>query len=195
MTTQFTDLLRWQDRTFAVVGVDGDGLPDASAFGLQVEPTSTANWRGCVQELVIANTMKLIVDSLRQVGLSEGQRSQPPAVAGVSPVPDSLDGVKYVGVHLDVSFTGRLLVAANPVRGLPFRHMGFPPAWRFSEAWTLAFEEGRLLHAANISSEVEQLRDSILAGETPDPSGDPTDNDWINRQFGLDFDRSLGDSA
>lgn len=191
MTSQFTDLVTWRGDSYALVGVEGDGLFSLEDHGLSVVATSTANWRGCVVEYEI-QADQLRVQNLRQVGLPTHERDDPLRVVGIKADEDSMGGHKFVGLDLDLAFTGRILLAREQASGLPFRHMGLPPAWRFEEVWDLRLEAGRVVEATDLSERVRQLREAILAGDAPDPSGDPDDDGWIERQFELDIERSLG---
>jgi hypothetical protein len=114
VTTQIPDEVRYRGRWYAVAAVDGVGLFDPAASGLEPGPLSTGCYRGCrCWYTVRAGRLRL---QRVEMGRPES-RSAVVRLAGVKPRvvarrdlhPGAWD---YRRLDLDQPFTGRLLLGA-----------------------------------------------------------------------------------
>lgn len=189
MTAQVHDRVVWEGRDCLLVGIDGTGLFDPWEHGLRTQPTTTANWRGCVAHYGVRDDRLLLLE-LTDVGLAIEPGRPPPSLRGT--LPQGERGFAYPDLNWPLDFTGRLLIGRGFIQAL-YRHMGFHPAWKFEESWELVFDGGRLTSARDTSDEMRARRAKIKAGREEDPDG-PHRPGWIVRTFRLDFWRSRGRS-
>jgi len=193
MTRQFTDMVRYQDRDWLLVGVRGESPFDADAFGLQLTPVSSALWRG---QLV---TYQITDDRLRVSTVLVSRQARwhgEPRIAGaemfgvaVSPVAGLLfRGCVELELDRPTEMTGGLLIAHTPT---PERqpNMGFPSVCYYETVLDLQLDSGRVSAVVDRSAHMAGLRRAIVAGEVPPPDGDASDESWIERTFTLDYSR------
>jgi hypothetical protein len=86
-----------------------------------------------------------------------------------------------------IGYTGSLLLGHDFIREL-YVHMGFHPAWKYREIHELVFDKGRLVNAADRSTEMAMLRDSLSG--TKDAPGSIMNEDvaaWVERCFSLKY--------
>ena len=162
MTAQAMDLVRWRDRTWALVGIDGGPLFDPGDFGIVPHMLHTAAWRGFICTYGVAH------DGLRLEGLQIGfdqatnERAlagSPPIIGGATPEQQGTGSVwHYDGAELPIAFTGALRIGDGFVREL-YVHMGFAPAWKFEEVHELRFEAGRLRSSEDLSADMRRERE------------------------------------
>ena len=194
MTAQAMDQVRWQDRTWSLVGINGEGLFDPTALGIRPQMLHTAAWRGYIC------TYRVEADELRLGRLEIGfdQATQERAVAGDPPVigdaTPTQQGAGRVWIYDDadqpVPFTGGLRLGHGFIREL-YVHMGYAPAWKFEEVYELRFEAGRLVSAEDQSEEMRRERKEAAKGELAPPrsSGAERITDWIRRTFDRTYKR------
>ena len=188
------DLVRWRDRTWSLVGINGAGVFDPAAFGIQPQMLHTAAWRGFICTYGIAG------DQLQLEGLEIGfdQATQERSVAGDPPVIGDATPIRqgsgyvwlYDGANLPVAFTGGLRIGHGFFREL-YVHMGFAPAWKFEEVHELRFESGRLVGAVDQSAEMRRQREQAMQGELAPPrsSGVERITHWIRSTFDRSYRR------
>jgi hypothetical protein len=194
MTAQAMDLVLWRDRTWSLVGIDGDGLFDPTALGIEPQMLHTGAWRGYIC------TYRVEDDELRMQRLEVGfdQATQERALAGDPPVigdaRPSRQGTGFVWLYddadLPVPFTGGLRLGHGFIREL-YVHMGFAPAWKFEEVHELRFEAGRLVSAEDQSEAMRREREHAVQGELAPPrsSGVERLTDWIRSTFDRTYKR------
>ena len=188
------DLVRWRDRTWALVGIDGEGLFDPTALGIEPQMLHTAAWRGYICTYEVAD------DELRLARLEIGfdQATQERSVAGDPPVIGDARPTRqgtghawlYDGADLPVPFTGGLRLGHGFIPEL-YVHMGFAPAWKFEEVHELRFEAGCLVGATDESAEMRRQREQAVEGELAPPrsSGVERITDWIRSTFDRTYKR------
>jgi hypothetical protein len=188
MTAQAMDLVRWRDRTWSLVGMDGQGLFDPTALGIQPRMLHTAAWRGYICTYGVED------DELRLQRLEIGfdQATQERALAGDPPVIGDARPIQqgtghawlYDDADLPVPFTGGLRLGHGFIREL-YVHMGFAPAWKFEEVFELRFEAGRLVGVEDESDAMRREREEALKGELAPgrTSGVERITDWIRSTF------------
>jgi hypothetical protein len=161
------------ERRYAIAGVDGEGLFDPSEAGLSPFPSCTACHRGYVCRYAVRDD-QLVLDGLKiSLGRSvEGafESSRGPRIHGVEPQTPREEHVLfnnvYEGLALPIPFTGAMLVGDDFIREL-YRHMGFPPAWKYRAVLELVFEEGHLLVEKDVSERMAAVRrEKRRAGST-----------------------------
>jgi hypothetical protein len=196
VTSQIPDTVHYHDGKYVLTAVDGEPPFDPAGHGLAPRAASTACWRGhlCAYRIDVDH---LLLEHLHVGALADG--GEPPPLHGTAPRHASRRGfpawAAYVYPHLamPLDFTGRLLVAADPVDG-GYLNMGFPPAWRFARVHELRFAGGRLTEACDRSTALATVRDQL--GSTGyGPRDGESSGDWIDRTFSLTFAYSWPDPA
>ncbi|WP_225730607.1 MULTISPECIES: hypothetical protein [unclassified Nocardia] len=188
MTSQAPDGVLFDGDEFAVTAIDGTGLFDPVAHGLEPRAFSTGCYRGYVCEYAVVE-QRLV---LRELEL--GSTDEPARLAGVQPERDR-DGWSsgwswhYRGLDIPVAFTGRLLIGRGDIPNRPYLHMGFWPAWMYWEVHELTLRTGMLLSAVDCSAAVAATRADIIETAARPAPGESTE-DWIRRTFSLTYDYS-----
>ena len=188
MSAQAMDLVRWQDRTWSLVGIDGEGLFEPTAMGIQPQMLHTAAWRGYICTYAVED------DELRLQRLEVGfdPQTQERALAGEPPLigdaRPTQQGTGYVWLYddadLPVPFTGGLRLGHGFIREL-YVHMGYAPAWKYEEVFELRFEAGRLVGAEDESDAMRLAREQAAEGDLAPSrtSGVERITDWIRSTF------------
>ena len=194
MTAQAMDRVRWRDRTWALVGIDGTGLFDPGAFGIVPRMLHTAAWRGYICTYGVED------DRLRLEGLEIGfdqeterraAAGDPPVIGGATPIRQGTGYVwHYDGANLPIAFRGGLRLGDGFIREL-YVHMGFAPAWKFEEVHELRFEAGCLVTATDQSAEIRRQRELAAKGPLAPPRDSGVDRirDWIRSTFDRSYRR------
>jgi hypothetical protein len=184
MTTQQSDEVTFEGVDYELTAVDGTGLFDPAAWGLEPQFMGTHCWRGYICEYGIVEQRLLLR------ALTVGSEDTPPPLDGVQPRRDDRrGGWHYRGLDVAVEMTGRLLVGAGDVEGRPYLHMGFWPAWLYAEVWELTFRAGALLTATDCSAALAVVRERMVeVGVGPGPGEES--GDWVSRTFSLAYDYS-----
>lgn len=181
---------------FSIAGISGSGLFDPAALGIEPQATCTACWRGYVAHYSILNG-GLFLTSL-DIGLPQDQAilartGSGPKLFEVLPSlrEDQLLGTHYEGFQQPIPFTGGLLLADGFIRDL-YVHMGFHPAWKYTNVRELLFEEGRVTRDDDRSEEIAAQRDKFLAEQKNlgrGPAGRQGGNlhAWIAKCFSRDY--------
>jgi hypothetical protein len=183
VTTQLPDEVFFDGQWFSVTAVDGAGLFDPAAQGLELRWIHTACWRGHICRYAIVEQRLVLQD------LAVGSDSEPPPIGVVRPQLGEFGAWQYEGVDLPVAFTGRLLIGNGELDDLPYLNMGFWPAWMFPEVYELTLRDGALVTAADCSAALAVVRADILAPDIG-PDTDEPSGDWVNRTFSLAYDYS-----
>ncbi|MGW4060455.1 hypothetical protein ACWEGE_19375 [Amycolatopsis sp. NPDC004747] len=178
MTTQESDEVRFGGRRFAITAVDGAGLFDPAAHGLEVQAIHTGCWRGHIARYAV------VAERLVLRELVAGLPDVPPPLDGVRPRwSDSDHAWRYGKLNVATEFTGRLLLGRGRFADRPHPGMGFPPAWVCTDVRELTFRDGELRSAEDLSSELDAVR--AVAPARPE-AGEPA-GDWVDRTFSLSY--------
>ncbi|MEU6357571.1 hypothetical protein ABZ896_51140 [Streptomyces sp. NPDC047072] len=182
MTAQIPDEIRLRGQRFAVTAVDGSGLFDPAAYGMQPRATSTGCYRGRVCRYVVDQGLLVLHE------LEVGLEGEPPPLAGVRPRQDESGSPAwtYRGLGLPAAFTGRLLVGDGKPDEILYLNMGFRPAWMYREVRELTFWDGTLLSVTDHSAELAEVRAEIGTTATRPSPGEPV-REWISRTFSLSY--------
>jgi hypothetical protein len=183
MTAQAPDKVLFEGDWFAVTAVDGTGLFDPAAYGLDPRSTGTGCYRGYVCRYTVVEG-RLVLR-----GLELGSADEPPRLGGVRPRQGEYLAWRYRGLDIPVAFTGRLLIGTGDVADGPYLNMGFWPAWMYSQVHELVLRAGVLLTAVDCSAELAGVRADIAATAARPAPGEPT-RDWVSRTFSLAYDYS-----
>ena len=167
VTAQIDDLFRYQDVEYSVSGISEEKLFHPSLLGLRPVKTSTGCWRGYQAVFAIADS-RLVLHTLH-VNLFSGDedftRQEGPPVNGISPTgplgEDDRFNNHYVGVDYHLEYTGGLLLARGFIDEL-YVHMGFHPAWKYTNVIELVFRNGVLDHEFDRSEQMAEIRQHIL---------------------------------
>jgi hypothetical protein len=193
MTAQIPDLVMFNGIAYTLAAIDGHGLFDPDDHGLQVVPTSTANYRGYQAHYAVRDG-RLLLTALHDVGLSDAvEGTSPdtlPRVAGRTPTWQGYS-LAYDDLDLEVPFSGGLLIGDGFIDEL-YVHMGFHPAWKFRRVHELIIIDGRVIRTHDRSDEIAAVRETMAARDRPDPADRDGLKSWIARTFERDYGRSLG---
>jgi hypothetical protein len=194
MTAQISDVVTFDGTAYTLAAIDGHGLFDPDDHGLQVVPTSTANYRGYQAHYAVRDG-RLLLTALHDVGLSDAvEGTSPdalPRVAGRTPTWQGYS-LAYDDLNLEMPFSGGLLIADGFIHEL-YVHMGFHPAWKFRRVHELIIENGRVTGTHDRSDEIAAVRETMAGRDRPDPVAGDSLRSWIARTFERDYARSLGD--
>ena len=189
MTAQMPDLFRHEGVDYDLAGISAGGLFNPSQFGLKPEGTCTACWRGYQAVFALAGS-RLVLDTLRVELYKPGKgyrRKEGPPINGVSPI-DGQGGFNnhYVGVNMHLDYTGGLLLARGFLREL-YVHMGFHPAWKYTDVVELVFENGVLQRQFDRSERMAEIRQRVLesaqSGRHAGPRAPEEVREFIRRSF------------
>jgi len=185
MTGQIPDEVTYRRRRYEITAVDGKGLFDPEAHGLEIVPVSTALWRGHLCRYTVHRQQL----TLAYLEIGDSARNAAAVIDGVAPrrADDRSAWEKDLAfdLALPVAFTGRLLLGRDYVH-IGWLHMGFTPAWLFADVQELVFTEGRLTSAYDRSAELAAVRDRLgPAGLRPAPGR--ASSEWIHDSFSLSF--------
>lgn len=186
MTAQFPDKVKYRGKDYSLAGVNGTGLFDPAAHGIEPVGKCSACWRGFVCTYAV-NAQQLLLASLA-VCLD----GIPPSLFGVSPKSDEGDmrlfDVLYEGMDYPIPYTGGLLLANDFIEGL-YVHMGFHPAWKYREVHELIFQNGEIVQEANRSGQIAELRRKLSTRPLkPDLDAKPENiMRWIEKCFSQEY--------
>ena len=94
---------------FSVTAVDGVGLFDPAAHGVELRGLGTGCWRGCICRYAVVERRLVLQD------LEVGSDGEPSPIGAVRARQDEYNGWHYQGLDLPVAFTGRLLIDRKSV--------------------------------------------------------------------------------
>lgn len=187
MTQQESDEVRFGGKWFAITAVDGAGLFDPASRGLDVQSIHSGCWHGHVARYVVVD------DRLVLRELHVGAADTPPPLDGVRPRWRDVDHAWYYQkLNIATQFTGRLLLGRGRFPGRPHLGMGFPPAWVFTDVRELTFDDGALLSAEDLSSELDAVR-AVAPARPAHPEASESVRDWIGLTFSLGYAYSWPD--
>ncbi len=189
MTAQIEDLFRYQGIKYSVSGTSEgelDELFDPSLLAL----TPVGVWSDCLrgfQAVFAIVDSRLVLDTLHVNLFAGGEDDEPQKglpINGVSPTGSSgkydfFDN-HYVGIGYHLEYTGGLLLADGFIQDL-YVHMGFHPAWKYTNVVELVFETGVLQNEFDRSERMAELRQLLL-----DSGRSPTDTEmleFVKRSF------------
>ena len=190
MTAQLTDKFTYQEKDYDLADGSGAGLFDPAKYGLKPVMKCTAFWRGYYCQYTLLGD-QLILKTLQINHSDEETRpvpTAPPPLCGHMAVPSTgrfrLFASVYENIDLPIVFTGGLLLGADFINEM-YRHMGFPPAYKYRQVHELLFVDGTLLEAADRSYEMAELREHMGSrGEFKDREGIAA---LIKRYFSLEY--------
>jgi hypothetical protein len=149
MTAQFSDVVLYEKRRYALAGISGSGLFDPSEHDIRVRMISTACWRGYLCEYTVEDNQLFLT------ALQLGAAQPPEEVFGAHVQPGAT--AVYRPIRVRQPFTGGLLLGAGFIEEL-YVHMGFHPAWKYKTVLELTFDDGRLDAAHDRSEPMAQRR-------------------------------------
>jgi hypothetical protein len=191
MTAQIPDGVVVDGTTWALVGINGQGLFDPAGFGLQPISLSTGEWRGFTCRYAIE------AGRLRLAHLSIGRLREEAGTAAIERLPSIARSTQdrarweFDFEGLEVPFTGTLLLGDEFIRDL-YVHMGFHPAWKWGRVLELQLAGGEVTRTADRSAEYAQIREQ-QRGQPLEP-GPKADANAIARWIRGTFDRSIARS-
>lgn len=200
MTAQINDVVNWNDVTWFLVGINGKGLFEPSDHELHPVMISTACWRGFICNYEVSSD-RLVLEKL-VIGLDGPDRDQAeagtgPFLRGSAPIFSKVDGAwTYEAIHLDIDFTGALLLTRGFIQEL-YVHMGFHPAWKWENVAELKFSSGLLLEATDMSARFAEIRASMSPEDIRPTfqSGDESLKAWIEGTFDRSYRQGADDAS
>jgi len=187
VTAQAPDMILVDGTEWAVVGIDGRGLFDPAAWGLEPVPLSTAEWRGFVARYAVADgRLRLVHLSIGLAG--DEARAALESLPGV--VRSTAQGARWSLDFdgFDVPFTGTLLLGQGFIRDL-YVHMGFHPAWKWERVLRLELADGLVTASTDESARMARERNG-RRGKPLGPGRD-ADRGTVGRWISDAFDRSI----
>ena len=186
MTAQRQDYYRYKGKNFDLLAVS-DSIPfSPEDYGLTPHMSSTACYRGywCGYEITDEGMF------LEELYLYN-RNGEYPDFAGtpVSPQTFHDQGHRlYRGVHLQIPYTGRLLIGADFLRQY-YIHMGFQQPFAYKMLTELVLRDGFLQETIDRSGEAAKMREAI---DLEDPSwkyGDRNIRQFVRDCFSLEYER------
>jgi hypothetical protein len=139
LTTQIEDVVVFDGRMYALIGVNGTGLFEPSEHGLRVHMTTPACRRGYVCEYAVEDE-GLLLTALR-LGMF-----RPAARLFGADVRTIGSAATYSPLRVPLSFGGGLLLGAGRCHDLDV-DKGRHQAWKYTTILELSFDGGRLVAA------------------------------------------------
>jgi hypothetical protein len=182
MTGQISDSIIYKRKEYSLAEFEGGHLFDPAKYGIQPQPTSSANWRGFVctykvyrKRLKLSNLSINIEDHEYKKLFKALNIDSDPNVSHYHYI-DYLDNLL-----IDVDFTGKILIGKDFIHGF-YIHMGFQSAFSYQNVWSLEFDHGLLGKAEDLSPEMEDLRNSYI--ENIKGNKEPLNLfEWIEERF------------
>ena len=164
MTAQLPDTVLFEDQTYDLAGVEGEGLFEPARYGLEVVMASTACWRGylCTYAVVEDRLLLEAIDAM--AGRYEGDDFFPvelPVIHGHAGERvggrGAMFNAAYRGLGLPIAFTGQLVLGDGLMEEL-FDEVGAPPPWVYRRVLRLRFSGGALTGREDLSEEMAGIR-------------------------------------
>lgn len=194
MTAQINDTCFHRKVDFSVAGISGSKLFEPADVGIQPVAMSTACWRGYVAHYSIIDDGIFLTSlhlGLAQSDAIRARAGKGPELFGRLPTNDRFQGFLYEGFQSPVPFTGGLLLAAGFIDEL-YVHMGFHPAWKYTNVREVIFEAGRVIAEHDRSAEMAEVRTKFIE-QTRRPDGrlnPPAKADiatWVEKCFSREY--------
>lgn len=159
MTTQFPDILEYNDKEYAIIDIKGFKIFIPTDYGLKPVRKCSACRRGYVcyykiqENILLFEMLKIHLDN------------EAPSLFGIEAIKEK-DFINFDAVYSDlyrrIEFTGVILIATEFINKLYALSMGFYSAWKFKEVLELNFDKGNLIDAIDCSSRFAQIRHNKL---------------------------------
>ena len=199
MTAQISDMFRYKEKEYLVVGIGEGKLFDISDLDLKPSWPSTACWRGYQAVFAIVQS-RLVLDALHVClsrpgeGKNQYEREVGPVINGVTPSPPRKDfswkdrdlfNNHYEGLNHHLEYSGGLLLA----NGFNQSHCIYP-AWKYKTVIELIFEAGLLKQEFDRSERMAEIREIVDKSQEIDSSNRIPLNEEIKRSMERAFDCS-----
>lgn len=192
MTAQMNDIFRHNGEEYSIAGISEGDLFDPELLDLKPVATCTACYRGYVAYFKVFED-HLVLDELNVNLIKEEtdyERQAGPTINGVSPEGPKRKSSFFNNFYRDLNFhleySGGLLIANGFIEEL-YVHMGFHPAWKYTQVIELIFENGILQKELDQAQRMEEIREQILESrdesDTYRTDSDESIKEFINRSF------------
>ncbi len=195
MTAQIDDVFRHNGTDFSVTGISEGELFDPSLLDLKPAGTCSACWRG-YQAIFAVSESHLVLDTLHVNLLTEGEgyeRQEGPPINRVTPQgprdEDDWFNNSYIGLDYHLEYTGGLLLADGFIDDL-YVHMGFHPAWKYTNVIELIFANGILQQEFDRSKQMAEIRQKIIDSRDEDATSRMPTHDEVHDFVERAFDRT-----
>lgn len=151
MTAQISDKFLFKGDQYSLIGMRGTILAHLLEFGMEPTMLSTACYRGfyATYEITEENLY------LRELTLRERNKNYLD-IGGIEPTMEEYQAT-YHDLHEVVSFTGKIRLAKELIRGLHI-NMGYQKTSSFKTILDITVMSGRVAMIKNRSQEMEQIR-------------------------------------
>lgn len=177
MTAQIHDSVLINEKSYSIVGVNGDELFMPQSVGITPGSANTACWRGYVCQYKVENNSLLLDELQVAIMKMEGEEKESKFIGQIGPPingvePKSAEGKFlssgnfYENLNLQIPFSGTLLAADGFIREL-YVHMGFHPAWKYETVLEIKCEHGKVITIENISKQMADLRSKAAGDNIP----------------------------
>ncbi len=186
LTGQIPDEFRYEGEVYALVGIDGLGLPSPAKFGLEPFSSCTACWRGymmrydCVDNELILWGMDINVNDAIPIN----------GVESIEPTdyPGKFFMYSYETLGYKTRFTGKIMLAKDFIEEM-YVHMGFQRAMSYRTVIEIEVKEGDIVSVKDLSEFMaEQRRRDPNEGARPRSPDGPDVKDWIADTFSQDYE-------
>lgn len=195
MTAQIDDMFRHNGVEFSVSGISEGELFDPSLLDLKPAGTCSACWRG-YQAIFAVSGSHLVLDTLHVNLFTEGEgyeRQEGPPINGVRPTGPRGEhdwfNNNYIGLDYHLEYTGGLLLADGFIDDL-YVHMGFHPAWKYTNVIELVFANGILQREFDRSERMAEIRQKILNFRDENAASQMPSSEEIRDFVERSFDRT-----
>lgn len=188
MTAQITDIYRFRNTDWSMLGISGTGLFEPDQVGIRPTMMSTACYRGYFCTYDVTET-GLFLSNL--VVRAEDDASYP-AITGIAPCHYNIFGAaEYRLADFQVRFDGGLLLGSDFIDD-EYVHMGFQKPHAYRNVREFVFDAGKLRGDIDHSALFVQVRHALrqrLAelSEAAKPPDRAAIGMWIGHCFHVDY--------
>ncbi|TFG30138.1 MAG: hypothetical protein EU532_01500 [Promethearchaeota archaeon] len=185
MTAQIPDEFIYNNESFSLVGLKGEGLYCPENFGIEPYSRCTSCWRGHVMRYIFANE-ELILNSMFV------NAKNPPKVNCIEPrafknEDNPIFDYYYENLNLKSEFTGKILLAKDFIDSM-YVHMGFQRPMAYKTVIEIRVENGTIISTSDLSKKMEEYRNVDISKDAQPLSNSHDEIEkWIKKTFSLDY--------
>ncbi len=187
MSGQAHDLVVFEGKGRAIVGVSGIGLFEPSAFGVRPAPWVAAVWRGYRVTYAVHSDRLVLQRLVIGIDTDDSTEAAPKMLFGRELRRSGCGPVVLDDLTEPVHFTGGMLAGHEFIQGLEVGG-DCHPAWRWRAVHELLFESGLLKAACDRSWQAAEARARLSLRQNEPASARGADLDaWIRKCFSLEY--------
>ena len=195
MTATIPHRLIFNNETFSIIGVDGEGLFNPTDYKIKVIPTTACAGFNCtyrsIDNCLQLNEVYLNLD-IKDKKLIERESSI--ELFGIVPsryIEKNAKGKEFISsdfkcdnINKLTQFVGGILVGCNSVSGF-FTARGLPSPYTFHKVYELIFDSGQLVEMIDCSRKMSQFRNMLINKELQFNNSEK----WLEQCFSFYYDR------